>query len=99
MWEVKVKVTITMMSTEYWEEDGETGESEVWSDEETAANLKVKVNHTGTDEQGEYLPDDEITADAVSEAVEEWKQMTGLQDNETTEIHYYYEPEKAKKVK
>lgn len=97
MWEVKVRVTIATMTTEHWEEDGETGESEVWSDEETAATLKVRIDHTGTDEQGEYLPDDEITADAVSEAVEEWKQTTGIQESETTDLHYYYEPEKAKR--
>lgn len=88
MWELKV--TITMTSEE---EDG------VWSEETTIAGLKVRVDHTATDADGEYLPDDEVTHDKVAEEVRRWQERTGLVDNETTMIQRYYDPENAKKVK
>ena len=81
------------------EGEWETGSEEVWSNEKAIADLKVNIDHTEEDESGQYLPDDEVTYDTVYEAVEEWKNRTGLQDDDTTEIHYYYNPEKAKKVK
>jgi len=87
MWEVEVKITIT------------SAEDDEWSEEETAATLKIQTAHTDTDAQGEYLPDDEVTHDTVWEAVENWKGVTGIQEDEKTLISYYYEPEKAKKVK
>lgn len=104
MWEVKVKIKWSTMTLKEWKEkndegEWETGTEEVWSKEETIADLKVRIDHTETDETGEYLPGDEVTDDTVYEAVEEWKNRTGLVDDESTEIYYYYEPEKAKKVK
>mgnify|MGYP006908221258 CR=1 FL=1 len=97
MWEVRVKVTMSVLEeVERWIEEGEELVSKEWSDEKAAATLKVKIDHTGEDAEGRYLPDDEITADAVSEAFEEWKRLTGLSENDETEINYYYEPERAK---
>lgn len=88
MWELKVKITLTQTSEMAAEE---------WGTEVTAARLTVQTDHTGTDDQGEYLPDDEVTADLVSGVVENWKQMTGLHDTDDQLISYYYDPEKAKK--
>lgn len=101
MWEVRVKVTMSSIEKTSWydEEAAETVTSEEWSAEQEIARLKVRIDHTGKDEEGEYLPDDEVTADAVIEAVEGWQERTGLADDETTEIHYYYEPEKAKRCR
>lgn len=104
MWEVKVRITISSLEIKTWEDKNEDGElevgtEEVWGKEEVAAILKIRIDHTGKDTAGEYLPDDEVTYDVVHEAVEEWKQNTGLQTDEVTEIEYSYDPEKAKKVK
>ena len=104
MWDVKVTIKWSTMTLKTWEEkneDGEmeTGTEEVWSKEETIADLRVKIDHTEEDENGPYLPDDEVTYDSVYEAVEEWQNRTGLHDDDTTELHYYYDPEKGKRVK
>lgn len=101
MWEVKVKIKMMSAVVKEWmdEEAEEIIRSEEWGDEEEIATLKVKVDHTAEDEEGEYLPDDEVTADKVAEAVEEWQKRTGLVDDETTIISREYSPEKAKKVK
>ena len=88
MWELKIEVTMTSEL-----EDG------TWSENETVADLKTRIDHTATDEDGEYLPDDEVTADRVAEEVQKWQERTGLVDNETTMYGYNYNPEKAKKVK
>lgn len=85
MWKLKVKVTLT------------TAEGDEWGAEQTAAQLTVQTDHAGTDDQGEYLPDDEVTADLVSEAVERWKQVTGVHETDRQLISYYYEPETAKR--
>lgn len=86
MWEMRVKVTITQ------------AEGDEWGAEQPAATLKIQTDHTGEDDQGEYLPDDEVTADLVSEAVENWKQTTGLHDTDDQLIGWQYEPEKAKRI-
>lgn len=87
MWEVRVKVTIAQ------------AEGDEWGVEVPAATLKVKTDHTGTDEQGEYLPDDEVTADTVYEAVKEWQDITGLHDTDDQVIGWQYEPADARRVK
>ena len=101
MWEVKVKIKMTSAETKEWydEEAEETVQSTEWGDEEEIAELKVKVDHTAEDEEGEYLPDDEVTADKVAEEVAKWQKRTGLVDDETTIISQEYSPEKARKVK
>lgn len=87
MWELKVKITLTQTSNE---------DAEMWEEEVAAATLKVRIDHTETDEAGEYLPDDEVTADEVSKAVNEWQEMTGIYSTDDQLINYYYEPETAK---
>lgn len=101
MWEVKVKIKMMSAVVKEWmdEEAGEVIRSEEWGDEETIADLKVRIDHTETDEDGEYLPDDETTADKVAEEVAKWQERMGLVDDEVTIITREYSPEKAKKVK
>lgn len=86
MWELRVKVTITQ------------AEGDEWGDEQPAATLKVQTDHIATDDQGEYLPDDEVTADKVYEAVKQWQDITGLHDTDDQLIEWHYEPEKAKRI-
>lgn len=85
MWELNVNITIT------------TAEGDEWGEEQTAARLTVETDHTESDSEGEYLPDDEVTADLVSETVESWKQTTGIHETDSQLINYYYDPEKAKR--
>lgn len=85
MWELNVRITIT------------TAEGDEWGEEQTAATLALQTDHTESDRAGEYLPDDEQTADLVSEAVESWKQTTGIHETDSQLISYYYDPEKAKR--
>lgn len=85
MWELKVKVTLTTETEEI--------------STETAANLTVRIDNTIEVDGREYLYDDEVTAEAVEKAVEEWQKATGLVNSETIEVDYEYNPEKAKKVK
>ena len=101
MWELKVKVTMMTAEVKEWmdEEAEEMVRAEEWGEAEEVAELKIRIAHTAKDEDGEYLPDDEVTADEVSKAVEEWQRQTGLVDDETTIMGYNYSPEKAKKVK
>lgn len=99
MWELTVTIKMSVLEVTEWNEDGESGVNEEWSKEEVAATLKVKVDHTETDSQGEYLPDDEITYDKVYEAVENWMNQTGIKNDDHTKLDWEYNPEKAKKVK
>lgn len=101
MWELKVTIKMTSAEAREWydEEAEEIVRSEEWGKEETVADLKIQIDHTEEDENGKYLPDDEVTADKVSEEVEKWQKQTGLVDDETTIMSYHYNPEKAKKVK
>ena len=87
MWEVRVQVTISQ------------AEGDEWNIEVPAATLKVKTDHTARDEQGEYLPDDEVTADTVYEAVKEWQDLTGIHEDDNTLIGWEYEPADARRVK
>lgn len=95
MWEVKVTIKWSTMTLKTWEEtneDGEmeTGTEEVWSKEETIADLKVRLETT----------DDNVeNYDKVYEEIEKWQNRTGLVDDESTEIYTYWDLEKAKKVK
>ena len=82
-----VKVTITQ------------AEGDEWGDEQPAATLKVQTDHIATDDQGEYLPDDEVTADKVYEAVKQWQDITGLHDTDDQLIEWHYEPEKQSESK
>lgn len=101
MWRLTIAITMTSLEVSEWydEEAGERVTASEWGEEEAIAALTVEIDHTGNDSEGEYLPDDEVTADRVYEAVTEWQGRTGLVDDETTIIGWNYNPERAKKCR